>query len=223
MADRAVSVQLDDRRFQEIIYRIKFIQGGVRKAMAMAANETAKAMRTEISRKIRDRVNIKKRDIDKNIEITRATPERYNVKATVRLSKTKKIPIAYFGGKQSKHGVRYKIDKGGANKLIPGAFGTKIPRLGNQVFAREILKGAKANKQGGARKTRDRRKGASPATAHLVRVGRLPIRKIFGPSPWGVFVKADLMGETLVDSRDEMEWQLIRAVRFIALKHEGKI
>ncbi len=106
----------------------------LKRAVAGAINDTAKHERSNISAMIREKVNIKKKDLDKDIHITRATPE--NLAALVVLEKKSRIDLKYFGAKQTKHGVTYRIAKSGGRSRVPDAFGPQIPRLGGNVFRR---------------------------------------------------------------------------------------
>lgn len=189
MPDGMIQCDLDQSALEATKVALRGIPGAVGKAVAMAANETAKKLKTQISTDIRQKVPILKRDIDKFINIFRANPGDQSPQATVRLSKSARIPLQYFGAKQTEGGTAYNI---GA-RFAPGAFMGPKP-------------GAVALKLHGGVFMRD---GKS----------RLPIHKLFGPSPWGVFVKAGLMGKTLIDAKTEMEAQLLRAARYMLYRN----
>lgn len=192
MASNGITISADEAKLRALFRNLRGIKGGMSQAAATAANATAKKLKVQISRKIRDRIAIKKQDVDPHIHIERASRSQPNPKATVTLSKTARLPLRDFGARQTSKGVTYKIEKGGQRKLARSAFGPKISRLGYHVF---------------------RRVGRQ----------RLPIMKLRGPSPWGVFVKAGLLGETIMEARAEMDRQLVRAVRFLVLRKSGKI
>lgn len=132
----AITVSVDAHKLDLITKQLSEIKNGVPKALVGAVNDTTRQTVTQISKAIRERVNIKKADIDKHIKKTHATPARMSARIT--LSESKRLGLKYFGAKQDKRkggGVRYQIDKRGGRKLIPGAF-IGSARLGEQVFKR---------------------------------------------------------------------------------------
>lgn len=149
------------------------------KQVAGALNDTAKHEKSNISKLIREKVNIQKRDLDKHIFISRASPK--HLVAQVHLEKTDRLSLKYFGARQTKKGVTYRIAKAatppgkgkrraGPRERITDAFGPNIPRLGGNVYRRKLLGGGK-------------------------KAARLPIMKLLGPSPWGVFIRHDMRGD----------------------------
>lgn len=127
-----VSIEVDKRKLREVERLLSGIKRGLPKAMAGAVNDTAKKTKTDISTEIRRKVAIKKRDIDPHIRRTRATVGKPSAKIT--LSESTRLPLKYFGARQTKKGVTYKIDKAGGRKLIPGAFISQ--KMGGHVFVR---------------------------------------------------------------------------------------
>ncbi len=183
-----LAIVIDDGKARAMLANIK---GGVPKALSGAINDTLKSAKTELSKRIRDKVNIKKKDIDRHITIVKARPNKLDGK--LHLSESARLGLKYFGASQSKKkGVSYKIEKGGTRKKITDAFGPKIPRLGGQVFRRVGKK-------------------------------RLPITKLEGPSPGGVAVKAGLDKAQQKSSQAEFNKKLDQRIRFLLLKHSGKI
>jgi hypothetical protein len=158
------------------------------KQVAGALNDTAKHEKSNISKLIREKVNIQKRDLDKHIGISRASP-KYLV-AQVMLEKTERLSLKYFGARQTKKGVTYRIAKAatpagkggrraaGPKERITDAFGPNIPRLGGNVYRR--LRGQPSSKY----ESRNKAKGN--------RTDNLPIVKLLGPSAWGVFIRHDM-------------------------------
>lgn len=208
MQPGTVSVDLDEATLSALKERLRGIKNGVGKAIAQAANETAKKVRLRIGQRIRERIPIKKSDIEPHIKIQRANPGDPSPHATVTLSKSKRIPLQYFGARQigaiaakrkggSGGGVAYGIGQ----KFRPGAFMGPMP-------------GAIARKLGG---------GVFIRVGWPTQKDKIPIRKLFGPSPWGVFVKSGAMDETLMDAKQEMDRQLLRYVNFLLLKQSGEI
>ena len=172
----------------------------LKKQIAGALNDTAKHGRANVSSLIRDRVNIKKQDIDKYIDIQRAYPGK--LEATVVLEKTDRLPLKYFGARQTKKGVTYRIEKmkappkmsrtqknsSGPKERISDAFGPNIPRLGGHVYRRKEVNGKKSK--------------------------RLPIVKLFGPSAWGVFVRNGLHKLVKKDSQAYLRNRLAHRIEY---------
>ena len=127
--------------------RLRKIKGGYGRAVSAAANRTAREMRTDASRRIRKRFAIKKRDLDKHIEIVKASRSRPI--ARIIFQKTDRPSLKAFGLKQrwgrkrrsrkasgptgsaasavtprrQGKGVSYRIEKGSKRKKIKQAFG----------------------------------------------------------------------------------------------------
>jgi hypothetical protein len=129
-----IKITVNQSRLGKVKESLRKKPAALKRAVAGAINDTAKHERAFISSQIREKVNIKKKDLDKNIHITRATPE--NLSALVVLEKTARIPLKYFGAKQTNHGVTYRVAKSGGRSRVPDAFGPDIPRLGGNVFRR---------------------------------------------------------------------------------------
>lgn len=99
-------------------------------------NNTAKAHRKEIGKNIRQYLNVSAKGALEPVDITkRASIGSFSAEITV--DKTERPGLKYFGARQTKKGVSYKIDKGGKRKTIKGAFGPGIDRLGGHVFKRK--------------------------------------------------------------------------------------
>lgn len=199
-----INVSVDARKMDDVTRLLADVKNGVPKALVGAINDTSRNQVTAISKAIRERVNIKKRDIDPHIRRTMATPAKMS--GTITLSESKRLGLKYFGSKylrkkdkinlkgslESIHramgGVSYQINRKQSRKIVPGSFiGNK--RLGEQVYKRE---------------------------------GRKLI-KLRGPSPWGVFVIAGLRKKTVTDTNALLEKNLDRRVNFLILKHSGAI
>jgi len=97
----------------------------VQKASARALNRAGRAGFTEGSKLIRQKYNLKAKDIKKATKVTRARID--NLKVILDITGGP-IPFKYFRARQTKKGVTVKIRKGGARTLIRGAFiGGYIP------------------------------------------------------------------------------------------------
>lgn len=118
-------------------------------------------------------------------------------KATVTLKKSSRISLREFKPRQTKKGVSYRISKSQGRKIIQGAFTGPKPGLTFVKFRGHAFK----------------RVGKS----------RLPIVKLFGPSPWGVFVVNKQQQQVNPQINAELRKQLAERVRFKTLKKQGVI
>lgn len=194
-----INVSVDARKLDEVTRLLADVKNGVPKALVGAINDTARQTVTQISKAIREKVNIKKKDIDPHIRRTTATAGRMSARIT--LSESKRLGLKYFGAREygakgrgvqrQAGGVSYQIDKRGGRKRIPGAF-EGPPRLGGQIFKRLGKK-------------------------------RLPIRKLQGISPWGAFVMSGMRRKTQAEALALLEKNIDRRVNFLLLKQSGQI
>lgn len=115
--------------------------------------------------------------------------------AATHLSKSKRIPLRDFKARQTKKGVSYKISKTGGRRMIAGAF--QGPRPGQHQWSGRVFI----------------RKGKK----------RLPIQQLFGPSPWGVFVKKKKDRATKQKLHAELRKQIAERLRYRKLKASGAI
>lgn len=192
-----ISIEFSQSQLNSVADRLKGIPSGVGKALAGAVNDTAKQCKTRISSGIRDKVNLKKKDIDPEIVIYPLATEK-KPSAKVTLSKSQRLGLNDFGARPTNAGVTYQILKGGGRKLAKSAFGLDMPRLGGQVFRRAGAVGGKL-------------------------VPRLPIVKLKGPSPWGVFVKSGMVTPIKAETQQLLNKNLEQRVRYLVLKANGAI
>lgn len=121
-------------QMRAMLQQLESTPKAIPRALAGAINDTGKKEITEISKLIRGRTVIKKRDIDSHLRRGRATPS--NLEADVSIEKSGRIALGYFGARQTKKGVTYRISKSAGRGLIPEGFGPDIPRLGQMVYKR---------------------------------------------------------------------------------------
>ena len=129
----AVTMKLDAESLNRLGNMLSEVRGGLEKAIARASKRVAKQGVTFISSEIRGKVNIKKKELDKKVLNAK---QRGKTGQTITLEATPRLPLKYFGARQTKKGVTYKIPKSGKKNLARSAFGPDIPRLGRQVFRR---------------------------------------------------------------------------------------
>jgi hypothetical protein len=197
-----VTITLDKASLRSTQNMLAGIRNGLPKALAGAVNDTVKHTKSEVSRRIRESVNIKKQDIDKYIRRSWATA---NVPAAqVELDKGKRIGLEHFGARQTKEGVTYAIKRGGGRQSAPRAF----------VVPDTARKGAGLV---------FKRKPAGAGTADTNLVGRLPVFKLMGPSAWGVFVMSGMLEPTKEDTAENLEKNVRRRVNLALLRKAGAV
>ncbi len=129
-------------------------------AMRRAKNRTAQTLKTRISSRLRDTLNIKKKDIDPYIKIKRASYSREDASVTVS---RKAVPLLNYSPRQTAAGVVVKVYKGESAQLLRSTF--KLTTGNSPVYERELRSGT-----GGTKK----------------RAARFPLVQRFGPTAVGV-------------------------------------
>ncbi len=151
----------------EVIKEFQRLQQNTIKAEVSANKKIAQQTRTQIVKMARERYNIKASDAKDGVEVKHGTGNS----PTSRIEfSTKPIPLFRFGARQSKPGASVMVIKG-RRVVIKRSF---IPKLGTtyeNVFVRE----------------RDGWK----------LVGRLPIKKLYGPSPAKMMFNKNAMTSAL--------------------------
>jgi hypothetical protein len=132
-----LSITVDTRAVSAML---KALPKEIEIATRGALNDTAKHIRSEASKDIRAKWNIKKMDLDPYFRIQQAT--RAKLEAEVSM-KAKPIPVSKFSPTQTKRGVSVAILKG-RKKILKGAFFATMGSGHRGVFRR----GAKSRKQG---------------------------------------------------------------------------
>jgi len=121
-------------QMRAMLQELESVPKAIPRALSGAINDTSKKEVTEISKLIRARTTIKKRDIDKHLRRDFSSPKK--LEGGLSLEKSGRIALGHFGARQTKGGVTYKISKTGGRNLVPDAFGPDIPRLGLMVYKR---------------------------------------------------------------------------------------
>lgn len=109
------------------------IGGAFPKAAASALNKTAAQVKTQASRMIRERYNIKASDVNKTLTISRAT--QYRLQAALR-SRGGRIPLIAFGARQVRQGTSVAVVRG-QRKVVRHAFIATMRSGHRGVFMRK--------------------------------------------------------------------------------------
>jgi hypothetical protein len=164
--------------------------------LRVAVNATANKSKSIINKEIRSELATTAKAVNQTIRV-KSKAQVDNITATVEVKKTARISLREFGARQNKSGTSYRISKSQGRKTVKGGFQGPKPGVMKASWRGHTFK----------------------------RVGqtRLPIVKLFGPSPWGVMTKGDKLGPSEEQIQAELSKQIERRVRFITLKKTGAI
>lgn len=127
-------IQPDTRAIKELRDACDEVGKKLPAQLMRAVKDTGRAVSTGMNRGIREKLFIKKADVDESIDVKYGSPS--NPSATIKLA-GKRIPLKRFGARQTKRGVTYRISRVGKSRSrIPDAFGPDIDALGNHVYRR---------------------------------------------------------------------------------------
>lgn len=159
--------------------------------LATAVNATAKATKRQMAKEVTQELAVPQKVVVATLKETRKATKA-ELKAAVRINKTGRISLKEFGARQNKKGVSYKISKSQGRKFVPGAFQGPKPGAISAKWRGHAFK----------------RVGKS----------RLPIVKLKGPSPFGVFVKRGATPKVVDFADAELEKQVKRRVRAVMVR-----
>ena len=171
------------------------------KEISAAINSVSRKTKLDIGRKIRKQANIKKEVSELVIKVV-ATSSPSSLSAKVVLRKTDRPSLKEFGATQTKRGVSYKINKQGRRGTVPSAF--IVASLGSHAFKRTGAFG---------KATKGRYKGKT----------REKIKRLRGPSPWGVFVKNNMSPVQVKEIEAELAKQIERRINLNVLRANGLV
>lgn len=193
-----ITFGVNQRKINELKRTLNGNAKQLRRQLTTAVNATSRKTRSTMAKEVGKELATTQKAIKTTIAITKkATNATRNPTAVVTQKKSGRVPLRDFKARQNKSGVTYKISKTKGRKSIPGAFQGPRPGVMKASWRGRVFK----------------RSGKS----------RLPIQQLFGPSPWGVFVKKKLKKPTIQESRKELLKQIDRRIRFLKLKKSGAI
>jgi hypothetical protein len=183
-----VAISIDARQLDNLSAALAHIKGGADTAIMRAINDSSRHTNTQLIKKIREKVAFKKvSDVKKFTKVKLA--KKTALKGAVILNESARISLRYFGARQTKKGVSYRIAKDGKRPMIRGAFQGPKPGVMKASWKGNVF----------------RRVGKA----------RLPIIKLQGPSPWGVTVKAELDKAQAIESQAHLYRRLQHHVGFL--------
>lgn len=161
------------------------------KELAMAVNATAGATKRQMAKEVTKELAVPQKVVTSKLSQPRKAT-RLETRAVVRMDKSRRISLREFGAKQNRSGVSYRISKSKGRKTVAGAFQGPKPGAISAKTRGNVFK----------------RVGKS----------RLPIVKLNGPSPWGVFVKSGATDRVVKFAEDELEKQTKRRVNTVMVR-----
>ena len=167
----AVQIKIEDQELKEFECRLGATANALPKVVSRGINRTADQGRTLISRRLREQMKLRDRDIKARLTIApRATYGRWLSRINIG---TGGIPVLGFGARQTAAGVTWAPPLAmGLRALIPHAFKATMPSGHTGIFIRE--------EKGKDRHPRRIRVGEISELAELVK--RSPILAVIGPS-----------------------------------------
>lgn len=128
------TITIDPWRLTQAMKMLDGNRAAFKRVIRRAINDTTKNLRTRISSDIRNRIVIKKKDLDRHIHFTRVTAGGAGFSATVSLQRSSRPGLHVFSARQTRLGVTYRISKTGGRKLARSAF--EIEKWSRRVFKR---------------------------------------------------------------------------------------
>lgn len=128
-----ITVTIDPRQIAAMKAAIENTGRRLRKELAIACNQTANKGKSLIAKQISKELAIPQKTIKLAITTGRKANE-VNIKTSVDVKKDGRINLGYFGGRQTKKGVSYKVSKSKGRSVIQGAF--VIKKYDGKVYKR---------------------------------------------------------------------------------------
>lgn len=193
-----IGFTVEERQIDELSKILKGSGKKIKRELVTAVNATSRKTQGSMAKQIAKELATAQKNIKETIKIKKKAGNNDQVPvAVVSQKETDRIPLRDFKARQTRGGVSFKISKTKGRRTIPGAFQGPKPGMIKPNWNGRVF-----NRVGKA---------------------RLPIVQLFGPSPWGVFVKNDLKAEAVKDSKQELIKQVERRIRFLKLKQSGTI
>jgi len=191
-----MNITVTDGSIASLKAAIKDTTRKLKAELRVAVNATANKSKSIINKEIRSELATTAKAVSSTIRINRKASGD-DISAEVEVKKTGRISLREFGARQGRSGTSYKISKTKGRKTIPTAFQGPKPGLMKASWRGHVFK----------------------------RVGkaRLPIVKLFGPSPFGVMTVGKKLDPSIEQTQAELQKQIERRVRFITLKKTGAI
>ena len=189
----------DEKRLDDLLYGTPQKLPG---EIARAVNNTAKFHVTEIAREFQKILATKISTLKKSVYVSKLAPVRAGQSITgqayigkkhsarVVVFKNRRIGLQHFKPNQTKPGVSVKIMKSAGRRVIPGSFGPGIAKLEKAGVWKRVGK------------------------------ERKPLRRLKGPSTWGVYRKQNLAPWSKKKTSERLVYEIDRRIKAI-LRRQG--
>lgn len=192
----APSIMIDRAELDQLRNALKTVGGTMARELKIVTNKTANKTKLVMSREIRKELRAPAAKVKKTLRVSiKATTA--NTSAEVQLKKGERISLKEFNARQTRKGVTHKISKRRGRGRVDDAFMGPRPGAIATKLHGHVFK----------------RRGEA----------RLPIQKLYGPSPWGVFAINRMRKPTVQEITPEYVKQLQHRIRFKVLKAQGLI
>ena len=176
---------------------LSLVPGGMLLACQRAANKSIKSLKVAAKKAVRDEYSIKSSDLDRQFSIIQAS--KWNPRAELHASGSRSISLSHFNPREKKVASESRT---GSGTTIRKGVTVKVKKIGS----RKLVKGAFTNKAGAIFK----RSGDS----------RLPIKKLYGPSPLRMLEDSSVQAELEFKAQELMATNLEHEATYI-LKQAG--
>jgi hypothetical protein len=208
-----MQIDVDTSDLAQYAQRLSFIPGAMKKIIGRATKRTAQKGQTNMIRQVTDASHIKPR-------IAKEKARNYSSGeggAVVELRKTGRLGTRHFKGVQDPTGMYWQIKKTDQWRFMPRGFSGPTRKV-FQVFQKT---GKGKNKKFERLDKPTPRFITTQSTKwkgnSFVRAGskRLPIVKILGLSPWGVFTRNEMLTPAVEDMTSHLKQRLLHEARYL--------
>jgi hypothetical protein len=208
--DNLIEIKFDEKKLRQLEIMFRGIPDEIPGIIFRAINKTIAPAKTEVSKGIRQEINIKAADVKDKIIVEKASTNR--LMGTISLSH-RLIPIMDFGAKETAKGVSFKVYKSGGRKLMKHAFIASMPNPKNPENRHEgvFRKGLGQHKTIRWEKREKFGKSSSPVNWHNVFIGEQ-----YGPSLHQAFEKSkDLIQRVTANAYERLEHNIDGQIQYI--------
>ena len=130
----SLAVKVANNSIKKIQKDFKRSDKEITKARVRACNRTATGTRTQVSKRVREKIRVKASVVKDHTKILKATPLKPEARVEVEGFP---LPLSAFGPRQTKRGVTVGIEKGKKRQLKEGAFFSTMKSGHKGVFKRQ--------------------------------------------------------------------------------------
>lgn len=189
-----IALNIDTRQLIRLQRSVAAVKKSLPRELSAVVNKVAKRTQSSISKEIRKEIVVTAASLKDKIK-NRRKASAGSPSAVVGLNYEDRLGLQYFKARQTKTGVSYKISKKGGRQSVAGAF--MGPKPG--ILAPRL--------NGGVFK----RVGAQ----------RLPIVKLRGVSPYGVYAKNEMSKEEVLRIENDLKTEMERRIQFNFARARG--